>query len=56
MRSFKAHPVRYRFWKILTPLNARHMNLAWASLIFVALADVYVRLVASGAVTDYKLF
>ncbi len=56
VRSFKAHPVRYRFWKILTPLNARHMNLAWASLIFVALADVYVRLVASGAITDYKLF
>ena len=56
VRSFKAHPVRYRFWKILTPLNARHMNLAWASLIFVALADVYVRLVASGALTDYKLF
>ena len=56
VRSFKAHPLRYRFWKILTPLNARHMNLAWASLIFVALTDVYVRLVASGALTDYKLF
>jgi hypothetical protein len=41
---------------MLTPLNAKHMNLAWSSLIFVALTDVYVRLVASGALTDYKLF
>jgi hypothetical protein len=32
------------------------MNLAWTSLIFVALTDVYVRLVASGALTDYKIF
>ena len=56
VKSFKAHPIRYRFWKMLTPLNAKHMNLAWASLIFVALTDVYVRLVASGALTDYKIF
>jgi len=56
VKSFSAHKVRYRFWKMLTPLNAKHMNLAWSSLIFVALTDVYVRLVASGALTDYKLF
>ncbi len=55
-KSFKAHPLRYKFWKLVTPLNAKHMNLAWASLIFVALTDVYVRLVASGAITDYRLF
>ena len=56
VKSFKAHPIRYRIWKFLTPLNAKHMNLAWTSLIFVALTDVYVRLVASGAISDYKLF
>ena len=32
------------------------MKFAWASLIFVALTDLYVRLVASGTITDYKLF
>ena len=53
---FSKHPLRYRFWKFVTPLNAKHMNLAWVSLIFVAFTDVYVRLVASGAITDYKLF
>jgi hypothetical protein len=55
VRSFSAHPVRERLWKFVTPLNARHMQIAWASLIFVALTDVYIRLVASGAITDYKL-
>lgn len=55
-RNFSQHPLRYRFWKFLTPLNAKHMNFAWASLVFVAFTDVYVRLVASGAITDYKLF
>ena len=56
LRNFKAHPIRHRFWTIVTPLNAKHMNFAWASLVFVALTDAYVRLVASGAITDYKLF
>jgi len=56
VKSFKAHPIRYRFWKFVTPLNAKHMNFAWASLVVVALTDVYVRLVASGAITDFKLF
>ena len=56
VRSFAKHPIRHKFWKFVTPLNAKHMNFAWASLVFVALTDVYVRLVASGALTDYKLF
>jgi len=56
VRSFKAHPIRYRFWKFVTPLNAKHMNFAWVSLFFVAFTDVYVRLVASGAITDFRLF
>ncbi len=56
VRSFAQHPWRHKFWKFVTPLNAKHMNFAWASLVFVALTDVYIRLVASGAITDYKLF
>jgi hypothetical protein len=55
VRSFSSHPIRQRLWKISTPLNAKHMQIAWVSLIFVALTDVYVRLVASGAITDVKL-
>ena len=56
VRTFSDHPIRERLWKIATPLNARHMQFAWASLVFVALTDVYVRLVASGAISDVKLF
>jgi len=53
---FSAHPVRYRLWRILTPLNHRHMEFAWLSLFWVTFADLYVRLVASGVVHDPKLF
>lgn len=56
VRSFSAHKLRHNIWKFMTPLNARHMQFAWMSLIFVALTDVYVRLVASGTITDVKLF
>jgi hypothetical protein len=56
LRSFSSHPIRHRIWKIVTPLNARHMQFAWVSLVFVALTDLYVRLVVSGAFTDPKLF
>jgi hypothetical protein len=49
IKSFSKHPIRQRLWKIVTPLNANHMKFAWASLVFVALTDLYVRLVASGA-------
>ena len=52
VKSFSEHPIRYRFWKLVTPLNANHMKFAWASLVFVALTDLYVRLVASGAFHD----
>jgi hypothetical protein len=56
VNQFSKHPIRQKIWKTLTPLNARHMQFAWASLTFVALADLYVRLVASGAFHDPKIF
>jgi hypothetical protein len=48
LKHFSKHPIRFKFWGFVTKLNARHMQLAWASLIFVALTDLYVRLAASG--------
>ena len=47
---------RYKAWSRLTRLNERHMLFAWASLISVGLADFYVRLVASGAIQDVRIF
>ena len=56
LKHFSKHPVRYRMWRWVGKLNARHMQLAWASLISVALADFYVYLVASGAFDDPRFF
>ena len=56
VKSFSAHPIRHKFWKFVTPLNAKHMQFAWVSLFVVALTDLYVRLVASGTITDFRLF
>jgi hypothetical protein len=49
-------PKRYRTWRLVSALNARHMLIAWVSLVGVALTDVYVRLVANGTITDPRFF
>jgi hypothetical protein len=48
LKHFSKHPVRFWFWGVVSKLNSRHMQFAWASLIFVGLTDLYVRLAASG--------
>ncbi len=47
---------RHGLWQRVSALNARHSLWAWLSLFAVALADLYVRLVASGAIQDPRLF
>ena len=44
--------VRYSLWQRTTWMNLFHMRWAWASLISVALADLYVRLLAMGVLAD----
>ena len=44
--------VRYRAWRGITSLNRHHMAWAWASLITVTFADLYVRALALGLITD----
>lgn len=39
-------------WKKATWFNARHMQFAWASLVWVMVTDVYVRLCSMGYITD----
>jgi len=48
----RAQRVRYGAWQRLTALNRHHMAWAWASLITVTLADVYVRALALGLIVD----
>ncbi|WP_051941451.1 hypothetical protein [Phaeacidiphilus oryzae] len=56
MRHFSKHPVRYRMWGWVSKLNARHMLLAWCSLASIAVSDLYVYLLASGAFSDPRFF
>jgi hypothetical protein len=44
--------MRYGAWLRLTGLNQRHMLWAWVSLVSVAVADLYVRLLAAGILVD----
>lgn len=50
-----ANRTRYGAWKWLTGLNRRHMSWAWASLITVTLADLYVRGLALGLFDDPQI-
>lgn len=52
---FSDCPIRYRLWGGASALNKNHMLWAWLSLFSVALADLYVRLVASGVISDVRL-
>ena len=42
-------------WRGLSFLNEHHMLFAWLSLFLVGLADLYIRLVASGSIQDLRL-
>jgi hypothetical protein len=46
---------RLAAWRGLSMLNQRHMLFAWISLVTVGCSDLYVRLVASGALIDLRL-
>jgi hypothetical protein len=56
LNHFSRHPVRYRFWTVVSKLNTRHMQLAWVSLFGVALTDLYIYLLAAGVITDVRFF
>ncbi|MEJ7601599.1 MAG: hypothetical protein WKG01_27090 [Kofleriaceae bacterium] len=44
--------VQYSAWKKVSWFNGRHMQFAWASLLWVMVTDVYVRLCSMGVITD----
>ncbi len=48
----RANRARHSAWKRLSGLNERHMIWAWASLVSVVLADLYVHLLALGLLAD----
>lgn len=46
---------RHGAWKGVSWFNRQHMLWAWVSLVFVCLADLYVRLVSMGAIRDLRI-
>jgi hypothetical protein len=56
LNHFSRHPLRYRFWVVVSKLNGSHMQYAWISLIGVALTDLYVYLLAADVITDVRFF
>jgi hypothetical protein len=53
INHFSKHPIRFRLWGLVSKLNARHMQWAWASLAWIIVADGYIRLVSNGTFHDY---
>jgi hypothetical protein len=47
--------LRLRAYECVGCLNRAHMRWAWASLIWVAFADLYVRLCSMGLWTDWRI-
>jgi hypothetical protein len=56
LNSFHGSPSKYRVWSLVSRLNERHMEYAWVSLIWVGLADLYVRLLSMGVIHDARFF
>jgi len=56
LRNFSKHPVRYKAWTVVSKLNHFHQQFAWISLAGVWLTDIYVREVATHAITNWYLF
>ena len=48
--------VRHGLWKLVTVLNERHSASRGRASSRVALTDLYIRMVATGAITDSRLF
>ena len=46
---------RHRLWRGVGVLNGRHMEWAWISLVWVAVADLYIRLAAANVFDDPRI-
>jgi hypothetical protein len=54
LKHFSRHPIRYRWWLLVSRLNTRHMLWAWITLGTLAVTDAYVMAVSAGWFTDIR--
>jgi hypothetical protein len=55
LNRFSSNKARFKVWMNVSALNSRHGLYFWVSLITVGLADVYIRLVCTGAIKDIHI-
>jgi hypothetical protein len=56
LKHFSKHPMRYRFWTLVSKLNARHGMYAMISLVTVICTDAYIMAVSAGWFTDLRFY
>ena len=56
LKHFSKHPLRYRFWTLVSKLNARHGTFAMTSLFTVILTDAYIMSLSAGWFNDLRIF
>ena len=56
LKHFSRHPLRYRFWTLVSKLNERHGTYAMASLFTVILTDAYIMALSAGWFHDLRIF
>jgi hypothetical protein len=56
MDQMSRAPVRRTVYRCTSCFNRWHMRWAWCSLFSVAFSDIYVRLCATGMLTDWRIF
>jgi hypothetical protein len=56
LKHFSRHPLRYRFWTLVSKLNVRHGTFAMISLFTVICTDAYIMSVSAGWISDLRLF
>ncbi|MFX1253288.1 MAG: succinate dehydrogenase [Promethearchaeota archaeon] len=52
---YSCSKVRYKGWRLVSKLNNNHHIFFWLSLVFVVIADLYIRLLVSGIIYDWRL-
>ncbi|MCA9289944.1 MAG: hypothetical protein KDA25_02380 [Phycisphaerales bacterium] len=56
LNALAGKPIQRACYDCVSALNKRHMLWAWSSLVWVGFTDFYIRMCASGAWTDWRIF
>lgn len=52
LNKFSEAPGRYKIWRAVSAINTHHGKFAWISLFWVGFTDIYIRLLATGVISE----